>query len=62
MGKNKDTRTLIAGQLRTIARHQRKTEEEIAKPLPNVNHIRSWEREIDTARKKVRKLEERLGK
>jgi hypothetical protein len=62
MGKNKHIRTLIAGQLRTITRHQRKIEEEVAKPSPNVGHIRGWEREIDNARRKVRKLEERLGK
>ena len=62
MGKNKRIRTLIAGQLRTITRHQRKIEEEITKPSPNVGSIRSWEREIDNARKKVRKLEERLEK
>jgi len=62
MGKNKHTRTLIAGQLRTIMRHQRKIEEEIAKPSPNLDHIRGWEREIDNARRMVRKLEERLEK
>jgi ubiquinone biosynthesis protein UbiJ len=62
MGRNKHIRTLIAGQLRTITRHQRKIAEEIAKPSPNVGYIRSWEREIDNAREKVRKLEERLGK
>jgi hypothetical protein len=34
MGKNKHIRKVIAGQLRTIARHQRKIEEEIANPPP----------------------------
>jgi hypothetical protein len=39
-----------------------KSKEEIAKPAPNPDHIRGWEREIDSARSKVRKLEERLEK
>jgi hypothetical protein len=60
MGKNKHTRALIAGQLRTLMRHQRKIEQEVAKPSPDLGQIRSWEREIDNAREMVRKLEERL--
>jgi ubiquinone biosynthesis protein UbiJ len=62
MGKNKLNRTLMAGQLRTIARHQRKIEEEIARSSPNAARIRQWEKEIDNARKVVRRLEKRLGK
>jgi hypothetical protein len=62
MGKNKHIRMVIAGQLRTIARHQRKIEEEIAKSSPNAGRVQKWESEIDIARKKVRKLEERLEK
>ena len=60
MGKNKHTRILIAGQLRTVTRHQAKIEAELRKPNPNLESIKGWEKEIDIARSKVRKLEQRL--
>ncbi len=62
MGKNKDLRKRIAGQLRTIGKHQGKIEQELKKPTPDMNLIRKWERDIDIARRAVRKLEERLEK
>jgi predicted nucleic acid-binding Zn-ribbon protein len=62
MGKNKDVRKRIAGQLRTISRHQKKIQDELGKPAPDSGYIRKWEREIDIARKRVRMLEERLGR
>ncbi len=60
MGINKHTRELIAGQQRTMARHEQKIQDERRKPTPNFDSIRQWEREIDNARKRVRKLMERL--
>jgi hypothetical protein len=62
MGRNKQLRKRIAGQLRVIAPHQEKIEQELLKPAPDMGFIRKWEREIDIARRKVRKLEERLGR
>ncbi len=62
MGKNKDVRKRIAGQLRTISRHQKKVQNELDKLTPNLGYIRKWEKEIDIARKRVRELEERLGR
>lgn len=62
MGRNKQLRKRIAGQLKTIAEHQRKIEEELRKPAPDSDYIRKWEREIDIARKTVRKLENGLEK
>jgi hypothetical protein len=60
LGKNKQLRKKIAGLLRTILAHQRKIEQELQKPAPDIGFIRKWEKEIDTARKAMRKLEERL--
>jgi hypothetical protein len=60
MGRNKDIRKRIAGLLRTISRHQRKIEEELRKPLPDAGYIRKWEKEIDIARTRMRKFEQRL--
>ena len=62
MGTNKQLRKRIAGQRRVIAVHQEKIETELRKPAPDSGTLRKWEREIDIARKNVRKLEERLGK
>jgi hypothetical protein len=60
MGKNKQLRKRIAGQLRVVATHEKKIESELRKPAPYPGYIRKWEREIDIARKTVRKLEEQL--
>jgi len=60
MGKNKQTRKRIAGQMTTIAKHQRKIQEELGKPTPDVGYIRKWETEIDVAREKIKTLEKRL--
>jgi hypothetical protein len=62
MGKSKQLRKRIAGQLRVIAMHQHKIEAELRKPTPDSGYIRKWEREIDIARGAVRKLEEQLEK
>ncbi len=62
MGKNKQFRKRIAGQLRVITAHQVKIEAELLKPTPESGCIRKWEREIDIARKTMRKLEEQLEK
>lgn len=62
MGKNKQLRKRIAGQLRVIAAHQEKIEAELRKPTPDLGYIRKWEREIDIARKNVRKLQEEVEK
>jgi len=55
-------RRRIAGQLRVITAHQEKIEAELRKPTPDSGYIRKWEREIDIARKTMRKLEEQLEK
>jgi len=62
MGRNKQTRKGIVGQLRTIQRHQEKIEAELRKPLPDAGRLRTWQKEIDIARARVRKLEKRLEK
>ena len=62
MGKNKQLRKRIVGQLRTIGKHQAKIEQELSKPTPNVVAIEKWEKDIDIARKRMRQLEERLEK
>jgi len=60
MGRNKHLRKVIAGQLRTIARHERKIETELEKESPNLARIRKWEKDIDIARRTMRRLEEKL--
>ncbi|PYV35639.1 MAG: hypothetical protein DMG22_01735 [Acidobacteria bacterium] len=62
MGKNKQLRKRIAGLLRNVRRHEEKIEAELRKPVPDSSYIRKWEREIDTALKTVRELEEKLEK
>ncbi len=60
MGRNKQLRKRMAGQRKVIARHEQKIRAELGKPTPDFDYIREWEREIDVARKAVRKLREQL--
>lgn len=60
MGKNKHTRKLIVGQMRTVRIHEDKILAEMEKSAPNLEWVRKWEKEIDNARKRVRDLEKRL--
>jgi hypothetical protein len=60
MGRNKQLRKRIAGQLRVIATHQEKIEAELGQPTPDWGYLTKWQREIDIARKNVRKLSEQL--
>ena len=60
MGKNRHTRKVIAGYHRTIIRHQEKIAAEAQRPSPDTGLLEKWEKEIDAARKQVRKLEKRL--
>jgi uncharacterized coiled-coil protein SlyX len=62
MGRNKQLRKRIAGQLRVIAAHQEKIEAELSQATPDSGYITKWQREIDIARKNVRKLSEQLEK
>jgi predicted nucleic acid-binding Zn-ribbon protein len=62
MGKNKQVRKKVASHLRNIRRHEAKVEAELRKTAPDSGYIRKWKREIDIARRTVRKLEERLEK
>ena len=62
MSKNKHTRKVIAGYLRTVVGRQAKIEAEVQKPAPDFGAIRKWEKEIDAARKQMRKLRKRLEK
>ena len=62
MGRTKQTRKQIKGQMKTIAKHLRKIQEEVPRPTPDVGYIRKLEKEIDVAREKIRRLEKRLGR
>jgi hypothetical protein len=62
MGKGKHNRKVIAGLLKTIGRHQGKIEQELHKAVPDPGLIRKWEKDIDIARRRMRKFEERLEK
>jgi hypothetical protein len=62
MGRNKQLRKRIAGQLRVIARHQAKIDAELSRPTPDLGYITKWRHEIDIARKNMRKLSEQLEK
>jgi len=62
MGRNKQLRKRIAGQLRVIAAHREKIEAELHRSTPDSGYITKWQREIDIARKNVRKLSEQLEK
>ena len=62
MGRNKQLRKRIRGQLRVIAVHEKKIEAELSRPAPDPGYLRKWHREIDTARKIMRKLSEQLEK
>jgi uncharacterized coiled-coil protein SlyX len=62
MGKNKQLRKRIAGQLRVIAAHQEKIEAELSQATPDSGYITKWQREIDIARRNMRKLNEQLEK
>ena len=55
-------RKRIAGQLRVMAAHQEKIEAELSQVTPDSGYITKWRREIDIARKNVRKLSEQLEK
>ncbi len=60
MGRNKELRKKIAGQERVIADHMAKIRREHAKPHPDDDVVRGWEREIEAARKKLENLTRRL--
>jgi hypothetical protein len=62
MGKNKQLRKRIRGQQRVIATHEEKIEAELRRPTPDLGYVRKWHREIDTARKNMRKLSQQLEK
>jgi hypothetical protein len=62
MGRNKQLRKRIAGQLRVIARHRAKIEAELRLPTPDPGYVAKWRREVDIAQKNVRKLTEQLEK
>lgn len=62
MGKNKQIRKRITGLYRVIEAHQPKIQDELRKNVSDAGFIRKREREIDFARKAVRKLEKRLEK
>ena len=55
-------RKRIAGQLRVMAAHQEKIEAELSQATPDSGYITKWQREIDIARKNMRKLSEQLEK
>lgn len=60
MGRNKDLRKRIASWRKVVERHEEKIRVERMKLQPNEASIRVWQREIETARKKVAQLSRRL--
>lgn len=60
MGRNKDLRLRIAGQLKVIENHEDKIREERTNRHPDEDAIESWQREIQTAKNRIKKLTRRL--
>ncbi len=60
MGRNKELRRKIAAQEKVIEHHLEKIRRERMKSNPDEGVIRTWQREIATARKKMDLLSRRL--
>lgn len=62
MGKNKKIRGQILGHEKIIAVHLEKIQEELKKPIPNLNLINHWNTEIKTFQENIQKLLRKLEK
>jgi hypothetical protein len=60
MGRNRELRKRIVSQDEVIRDHEQKIRQERMKPQPDEGVIRTWQREIAAARKKVDSLTRRL--
>lgn len=60
MGRRRRIKKKIAGHRRDIQEHERKNEDEMAKPNPNENLIRLWRKQIANAERQIEKLERRI--
>jgi len=60
MGRNKNIRSRIEGLERAIAMHEKKIENEQAKPNRNMKRIDHWRGEIDGWKKQIERLRARL--
>ncbi len=61
MGRRKELRKKIASLEARIAEHQRKIEQENARPKPNQRLIEKWRKEIATWEAQVKRAQRRLG-
>jgi hypothetical protein len=62
VGRNKYIRNRIGGLERAIAMHEKKIENEEAKPDCNMKRINHWRGEIDGWKEQIERLRERLGR
>jgi hypothetical protein len=60
MGRNRELRKKIASQDEVIRDHEEKIQQERARPQPDEGVIRTWQREIAAARKKIDSYTRRL--
>jgi hypothetical protein len=60
MGRNKNLGNRIGGLEQAIAAHDKKIENEEAKPNCNMKRINDWRGEIDGWKKQIERLTERL--
>ena len=60
MGRNKELRKKIAARRKVAEEHEEKVRQERIKPEPDEGLVRTWEREIAAARKKIDQLTRRL--
>jgi uncharacterized protein HemX len=60
MGRNRELRKRIASQDEVVRDHEQKIRQERMKLQPDEGVVRTWQREIAAARKKVDSLTRRL--
>ena len=60
MGERQKILKKIEGHRQHIMEHERKIEEEMAKPRPNEKRIALWHKQIANAQRQIEKLERRL--
>ncbi len=60
MGRRKELRKKIASWEAQIEEHQRKIEQEKARPKPNQKLIEKWQKEIATWEAQVKQAQDRL--
>ena len=62
MGRNKKTRTKIAGLQATIDLHQEKIAEEEKRTNPDIGLIKHWQKEVRACQERSKRLRRRLPK